>query len=197
MSTMETAPTARGQMRADALRNRDRLLEVAGLAFAEHGVDASLEDIARRAGVGIGTLYRHFPTRQALAEAVYRSRIEALRAEAESLLAGPSPGDALAAWLRSLVAFGSTHRGLAEFLKSALREEGSDLAWCKETMRAAGGALLLRAQQTGAVRADLEVTDLLRLAHGISWAADSPDGTRVERFLSLMLDGIRQNPSAT
>ena len=192
MSTTDAPPPTQRPMRADARRNYDLLLAAAGAAFAEHGVETSLEEIARRAGVGIGTLYRHFPTREALAEAVYRARIEALRAEAEELITALSPEEALAAWLRSLVSFGGTHRGLAEFLKAALRDEGSDLAWCKETMRAAGGALLIRAQQSGAVRPDLEVSDLLRLAHAISWAAESSDGARADRFLSLMLDGLRR-----
>ncbi len=193
MSTSDALTPFPRPMRADARRNYDLLLAAAGAAFAEHGMEASLEDIARRAGVGIGTLYRHFPTRESLAEAVYRARIEALREEAESLLAAPSPEEALAVWLRSLVKFGSTQRGLALFLKTALREDGSNLAWCKETMRAAGGALLLRAQQSGAIRPDLEVSDLLRLAHAISWAVEPPtDGDRTDRYLSLMLDGLRR-----
>ena len=164
-------------MRADARRNYERLLEAANAAFAEHGVEASLEQIARRSGVGIGTLYRHFPTRQALAEAVYRAQIETLCALAEDLLASPAPDEALATWLRAIVVFGSTKRGLAEFLKVAMRDEGSSLAWCKNALYGAGEALLLRAQQSGAIRPDVEIADLLRLAHGISWAAEmTPDG---------------------
>lgn len=193
MSMTDALTPAPRSMRADARRNYDLLLAAAGAAFAEHGIEASLEEIARRAGVGIGTLYRHFPTREALAEAVYRARIEALRDEAERLLTAPSPEEALAAWLRSLVVFGSTQRGLSMFLKTAVLEEGSSLAWCKETMRAAGGALLTRAQQSGAVRPDLEISDLLRLAHGVSWAIEPPsDGDRTDRFLSIMLDGLRR-----
>ncbi|MGH2411589.1 MAG: TetR/AcrR family transcriptional regulator, partial [Chloroflexota bacterium] len=139
-------------------------------------------------------LYRHFPTRESLAEAVYRARINELRIEAEGLLTAASPEAALTTWLRSLVVFGSTQRGLSTFLKAVMHDEGSSLAWCKQTMRAAGGALLNRAQQSGAVRPDLEVSDLLRLAHAISWAIEPPsDDDRTDRFLSLLLEGLRRH----
>src|ERR1700729_4527354 len=102
-------PEAPRPMRADARRNYDRLLSAAAAAFAEHGADdASLEEIARRAGVGIGTLYRHFPTRQALLEAVYRDQVDGMRAKADELLASDSPSGALAEWLHALSAFSST-----------------------------------------------------------------------------------------
>ena len=190
MSTIDAPAPSPRPMRADARRNYELLLTAANAAFAEHGIEASLEDIARRAGVGIGTLYRHFPTREALAMAVYREQIEALRAQAEDLLDAPSPGEALAAWLRTYVIFGSTQRGLAEFLKGTMRddEQRSSLKWCKEVLRSGGGALLTRAQQTGTVRTDIEIADLLKLAHAISWAADGVD--RTDRLVSLVLDGL-------
>src|SRR6266702_4679594 len=104
---------ARRPMRADARRNYQALLSAANAAFIEQGADdASLEEIARRAGVGIGTLYRHFPTRQALLEAVYRDQVEVMSARAEELLADAPPGEALVAWLRALVDFGRTKRML-------------------------------------------------------------------------------------
>jgi AcrR family transcriptional regulator len=187
-------------MRADARRNYELLLAAAGAAFAEHGVEASLEDVARRAGVGIGTLYRHFPTRQALAQAVYRAQIEAICAQAEQLLTASSPGEALATWLQSLVDFGATKRGLAEFLKASMQDDGSSLTWSKDAMRSSGGALLARAQQAGVVRPDIEIGDLLRLAHAISWASEStPEGTAgANRCLSLLMDGLRRHePTAT
>src|SRR6266702_7031907 len=110
---MSATSPPEGAMRADARRNRQRLIEAALAAFAEHGADdASLDEIARRAGVGIGTLYRHFPTRQALLEAVYRSQVEALRGRAEELLVSAPPGEALVTWLRATVEFGSTKRSL-------------------------------------------------------------------------------------
>src|SRR5260370_38546027 len=114
------APAVAGEpraMRADAQRNYERLLSAAMAAFTEHGADdASLEEIARRAGVGIGTLYRHFPTRQALLEAVYRAQADALRARAGELVGSDAPGEALAAWRRALVAFSSTKHSLTSAL---------------------------------------------------------------------------------
>src|SRR6266567_2776996 len=105
------------RMRADARRNFQRLLSAAAAEFAEHGADdVSLEQIARRAGVGIGTLYRHFPTRQALLEAVYRDQVEALRGRAEELLETAPPGEALVSWLEALVTFGRTKRRLTSAL---------------------------------------------------------------------------------
>ncbi len=178
-------------MRADARQNYAKLLAAARAAFAEHGPDAPLDDIARRAGVGIGTLYRHFPTRQALLEAVYLDSIEELGAEAESLLDAPSPGDALATWLRSLLAHNLTQRGLKEAL---MLTAGSELAAsCKLQMRAAGAALLARAQQAGAIRPDAEIGDLMRFVHGIALATEQTgEGPgRAERLLALMMDGLR------
>jgi AcrR family transcriptional regulator len=107
---------ARAQ-RCDAARNRDRLLEAASDAFAERGVDASLEDIAKRAGVGIGTLYRHFPTRDALVEGVYRHNVELLCAGADELRATEAPDEALAQWMQRFVAYVASKKGLATYLK--------------------------------------------------------------------------------
>jgi AcrR family transcriptional regulator len=184
-------------MRADARRNLERLLEAATAAFAEHGADACLEDIAERAGVGIGTLYRHFPTRRALVEAVYRDQIEALRAQANELLTAPSPEEALATWLRAVVRHSIVKRGLAEFLQAIMREEGSNLAWCREAMRAAGAALLERAQRAGVVRSDADINDVLRLTHAIALSVGpSSDGVdQTDRLLSIVLDGLRRSPS--
>src|SRR5215212_3623398 len=118
--TCEIAPH---RLRADARRNRDRLIAAARDAFAEHGAEASLDDIARRAGVGPGTLYRHFPTRMDLMEAVYRDGVEGLCAEANALLSAPSPGDALATWLRSFLGYVATKRGLASALMAIAGDE--------------------------------------------------------------------------
>jgi AcrR family transcriptional regulator len=173
------------------------LLTVASAVFAEQGAEACLEEIAERAGVGIGTLYRHFPTRRALAEAVYRDQIEALVAQARDLLVFPASDEALAIWLRAVVRHSATKRGLAEFLKTTMGEAGSDLTWCRDAMREAGGALLDRAQRAGTVRPDADISDLLRLTHGIAWAADhAPDGVDLtDRLLALMLDGLRNKVS--
>ncbi len=116
-STPAPAPaSAQRPMRADARRNYERLVATATAAFAERGAEASLDDIARRAGVGSGTLYRHFPTRQALLEAVYRDQVEELCSQARELLASPSPGDAFATWLRAMASYMTTKRGLSSLM---------------------------------------------------------------------------------
>jgi AcrR family transcriptional regulator len=183
------------RLRADAQRNCDRLLQAAAAAFAEHGTDASLDDIARRAGVGIGTLYRHFPTRQALLEAVYREQMEALAAEADSLLGAESPGTALARWLRSVLAHNMAHRGLKEVLMNG--EPSEQVTSAKVRMRAAGGALLERAQHAGAVRSDLDIGDLLRLVYSIALANEhaAEGAAAANRCLLVMIDGLRHQDS--
>jgi AcrR family transcriptional regulator len=174
-------------MRADARRNYQRLLAAAAAAFAERGADdVSLEEIARRAGVGIGTLYRHFPTRQALLEAVYHDQVDALEVLVAELLQSDSPGAALAEWLAALMAFGKAKRSLtAAMLDSEL------LSSCKEMLHAATDTLLARAQQAGAVRADVQGTDVIRLTHAVSLAADmGQDPGQAERMLALVLGGV-------
>jgi AcrR family transcriptional regulator len=173
-------------MRADARRNYQRLLAAAAEAFAERGADdISLEEIARRAGVGIGTLYRHFPTRQALLEAVYRDQVDALDARAAELMQADSPAAALAEWLAVLVAFGKTKRSLTTgMLDSEL------LSSCRDVLRGANDALLARAQQAGAVRAEVRGIDVIRLAHGVNMAADPEDPAQADRMLALLLDGL-------
>ena len=134
-------------MRADAQRNYQRLLSAAMAAFTEQGADdASLEEIARRAGVGIGTLYRHFPTRGALLEAVYRDQVEALRSRADELLESDAPDEALAAWLRALVAFSSTKHSLTSALLATLGQDSDLLSTCSMRICGAAEALLERAQ---------------------------------------------------
>ncbi|MGH2600730.1 MAG: TetR/AcrR family transcriptional regulator [Dehalococcoidia bacterium] len=187
-------------MRADARRNYQRLLAEAKAAFAEHGPDASLDDIARRAGVGIGTLYRHFPTRLALQEAVIREQTDALRARAEELLASPSPGDALAIWLRANLALASMSHGLGGAVMNTMLDGETGLSSSCTLMSAAAEALLVRAQQSGVVRADADIASVLRLANAIALATlDAPDrAAQSERLLSLVLDGLRhQAPTAT
>src|SRR5260370_34187238 len=156
-------------MRADAQRNYAKLLSAASAAFVESGADdVSLEEIARRAGVGIGTLYRHFPTRQALLEAVYREQVEALRAGADELLASGSPGEAFAAWLRALGAFSSTKRSLTSAMVATLGKDSEVMSACSKLIKESAGALLTQAQQAGAVRTAVNPTDLIRLVHGLN-----------------------------
>jgi AcrR family transcriptional regulator len=185
-------------MRADAQRNYAKLLSAASAAFVEHGADdVSLEEIARRAGVGIGTLYRHFPTRQALLEAVYLDQVEALRARAEELLVSASPGDALGAWLRALMAFVATKHSLTAALLPTLGKDSELLSTCAQVIRGSAEALLARAQQAGAVRADANALDLIRLLHGVSVATQRgpTDPGQADRMLALILDGLRPQPS--
>ena len=185
-------------MRADAQRNYQRLLSAAMAAFTEQGADdASLEEIARRAGVGIGTLYRHFPTRGALLEAVYRDQVEALRARAGELIESDAPGEALAAWLRALMAFSSTKRSLTSALLATLGKDSDLLSSCSMRICDAAEMLLKRAQQAGVARADADARDLIRLVHAVSIATQHAptDPGQTDRLLGLILDGLRPQPS--
>ncbi len=181
-----------GGMRADARRNYERLLAAAGEAFAERGADdVSLEEIARRAGVGIGTLDRHFPTRQALLEAVYRDQVDGLGARAAELIQADSPAAALAEWVAALVTFGKAKRSLTTALLEVLDKDSELLSSSRDVLRGATDALLERAQQAGAARTDVRGTDVIRLAHGVSMAADmGQDPGQADRMLSLVLDGL-------
>lgn len=189
------SPDCRAQ-RADARRNYDRLLVAAEAAFAEEGAEASLDGIARRAGVGIGTLYRHFPTRQHLLEAVFLSRVEDLRVEAECLLDAPSSLAGLEQWLRSHIAVGRNGRSLGASVMAAKLEEGSEVNTACARMAASGEALLARAQAEGAVGADIQLGDVLHLLHAMVVVNEGkPDcDERTERMLDLVLAGLRPVP---
>jgi AcrR family transcriptional regulator len=184
-------------MRADARRNYERLLVVAEAAFTQDGPDTSLEEIARRAGVGIGTLYRHFPTRTALLEAAYLERIEALRASADRLAREEQPGPALVAWLREFAQHNIRYRGLKGVLGQLVHDEGSPLSGSKDLVRAAARTVLVPAQQAGAIRPDVTVPELLRLVHALVLTAElTPQGTsEVDRMLTLLLDGLLHPPT--
>jgi AcrR family transcriptional regulator len=178
--------------RADARRNYDALIAAARECFAAHE-DASLEAIARRAGVGIGTLYRHFPTRQALLEAVYVDEVEALSASAAEL-SELEPWDALSTWLRQYVSFAATKRALAEELASSVGAETEVFALCKSVIFATGEPLLKRAQEAGVVRSDTEFIDVVRMIFGIA-AIPGADPDQIERILDVALDGLRYRPT--
>jgi AcrR family transcriptional regulator len=161
-------------------------------AFAEDGTSASLEDIARRAGVGIGTLYRHFPTRQDVFESVYVDEVEGLCRAANELPTDLSPWDALIAWLHRFVLYAATKRALAE----ALNHDSGVFLSCRGAIYAAGEPLLQRAQQAGAARPDTSFDDLVRLISGITMIHFAePD--QIERVLGLALDGLRYQPPGT
>lgn len=181
-------------MRADAARNRERLLEAAGKAFEKAGTQASLEDIARQAGVGVGTLYRHFPTREALIEALLREQLEALLALADELAHAPSPAQALDTWLRAALHNSCTYRGLAGPIVSATSAHcTSSLHTPCSRMREAGASLLARAQQAGEIRADVSACDVMTVVNAIAWSAEqSPSNpTRGALLLGIFLDGLR------
>ncbi|MER7401459.1 helix-turn-helix domain-containing protein [Streptomyces sp. NPDC000070] len=180
-------------MRADARRNYERLLKVAAEAFAEHGEGASLDDIAKRAGVGSGTLYRHFPTRHALLEAAYLDRIEAIAVRADELAAELPPGEALLEWLYELGTGMIQMRGLRALLGPAVTQSDSTVATaCGDSVKSAAGRLVRAAQGEGALRRDVDPVDVLRLAHGVSAAAELADGEggHIRRYLALLMEGL-------
>ncbi|MFC7625135.1 TetR/AcrR family transcriptional regulator [Microlunatus sp. GCM10028923] len=178
-------------LRANARRNRERLLAAAEEVVTERGTSASLRDIARRAEVGIGTLYRHFPTREALLEALMQERFERLQARADELLGEP-PYRAVVTWLRDLAAASATVHGLPDAVLSALRDRDSALHAACDGMRTAGARLLERAQSAGAIRADLTPSDLLALTAGLAWASDYAEDkeARLERLFAVMETGL-------
>ena len=183
-------------LRADARRNRERLIEVGREAFAEHGADAPMDDIARRAGVGAGTLYRHFPTREALLLAVYRSDIDTIAQRAQVLGAELPPLEALTAWLHEQLDYISHRHGVGAAIKKMLGSDTETLDYCRDTMRAAARGLLERAQQAGLVRADADATVLLRLVHAVGLATETAP-EQAELMLGIVVAGLRAADRAT
>lgn len=194
---MDAANTPGRRMRADARRNYERLLAEAEVGFRERGTEASLEEIARRAGVSIGTLYGHFPTRQALLEAMLHERIDRLVAIADELLTHPSPGEALARWARATVAQMSPYRGLATSLLHSLKDENSALYRSCQQMTAAGERLLERARTAGLVRAEVGAADMFALINAAAWVREQAPAEQGDRLLAFMLDGLRPVASET
>ena len=196
--TTRAAAPPRRPSRADAGRNYDRLLLEARRAFAELGAEVSLDVIARQAELGSATLYRHFPTRELLLEAVYRSEIEDFHASAADLLARRPPGDALVAWLHSVTDQLAALQGLRRLLVAALSDHGSEPPpWCRTTLEAAAARLLEAAQRSGELRPDLDPTTLLRLVNALAVVGESSAGqARPDRLLPLLIDGLRPRPTA-
>jgi AcrR family transcriptional regulator len=182
-------PCAPGK-RADARRNYDRLVAAAAAVFAERGADdVSLEEIARRAGVGIGTLYRHFPARQALLEAVYKDQVDGLEVLAGKLLASESPGSALCEWMRAFAAFGRTKRSLSSALVANKKSEL--MSACSMTLRGCTETLLSRAQEAGEARPEVQSADVMRLAHALILATEAPaDPDQPERLSDLIVGSV-------
>jgi AcrR family transcriptional regulator len=175
--------------RADARRNYEKLLTAAADAFAENGTATSLEDIARRADVGIGTLYRHFPTRQALLEAVYIDEVEEISRKANDLV-DLEPWEALVTWLRQFVRYAATKRALADEMMNTMDAEAPVFVSCRTAITAAGDLLLERAQKVGVVRPDTNFTDVGRMVAGIA-SIRTVDPGQVDRILDVALDGLR------
>ncbi|MFE6868842.1 TetR/AcrR family transcriptional regulator [Kitasatospora sp. NPDC057692] len=193
--TSSQGPTpAEPSQRTDARLNRERLVAAARDVFAEAGPGASLNEIARRAGVGPGTLYRHFPNRSALLTAVLGDRIETLGAHAERLLASEDADAALEQWLRAFLTHARVHQGMGSAL---LVESAGALGFdCRRRILDMAAALLARAQRHGTARADLAADDLLRLVIGIALATahDDQAGQQPERLLDLVLDAAHGAP---
>lgn len=178
--------------RADALRNRERILEEAKTAFTRAGGDISLEEVARQAGVGVGTLYRHFATRDALLESVYRAEVERLAQEAERLTAALPPLDALRTWMLLFVDYIETKKIIAPALNSIVGGPGRLFESSGTQIKAAIRALVTRAVASGEIRADLEPLDLLRALVGVSNVASAPDWQQsAKRLVDILLLGSR------
>ncbi|MEU8873465.1 TetR family transcriptional regulator [Streptomyces javensis] len=178
-------------MRADARKNRDHLLAVAGAVIAEQGVDASLRDIARKADVGLATLLRHFLTREALLEALLHTSFEQLTARAGALETSGSPEDALVSWLRDCVAWTTEYRGVTVLMAAAIEDTESALHASCVTLRAAGTRLLTRAQATGTARTDIDGTDLFALIAALAWLGDQPSlAPRADHLFDVVASAI-------
>lgn len=187
----EPSATSARKPRADAVRNRELVLAAAKAVFSAGGPDASLEAVARRAGVGIGTLYRHFPTREDLFEAVYRREVQQLGELAEALKNEAAPVDALRRWLRSNVEFVATKKGMLAALALTVHGSSELYAFSFDRLTRAVGALLDRAVAAGEIRADISAADLLRALVGMCYMHDQPGWqTSVLRLLDVFVDGL-------
>ena len=191
MSTSEASPQvqlARPQ-RADARRNYEKVLTAAREAFAEGGESTALEEIARRAGVGIGTLYRHFPTRKDLLAAVYEEEVQAICSSADDF-AGLPPWEALVGWLRRFTEYAVTKHALMDALMSYVDRDDPVFRSCRVAINTTGEALLAQAKVSGDVRPDAEFTDVGRMVAGIATIRGA-DAAQIDRILELALDGLR------
>jgi AcrR family transcriptional regulator len=181
--------------RADSLRNRDQLLAAAKMAFADHGADVALEEIARRAGVGIGTLYRHFPNRDAVLAAVYQREVDQLTVQGEALLAAKPAGDALEAWLDLLVDYLDTKKVVVPALRAS--DGGAQVyAASGGTVMAAYDRLVEAARDAGAIRADISNDDMRRILTGLSTGYDQPGwAPSARRLIGVLLVGLKPLPA--
>jgi AcrR family transcriptional regulator len=185
-------PAADRPLRADAQRNRDRLIATASKAFSHEGVDSSLEAIARAAGVGIGTLYRHFPNREALIEVVYRREVEMLSQAADELSATLPPDAALAEWMQRFVDYIAAKRGMSDGLKLLFESNSPLFAETAGLIPRALQVLVERAVAAGSIRADADSGDVLQALSSIYSASERPEWReRSRRLIRLLMDGLR------
>jgi len=183
-------------MRADAKKNYDHLFAVARDVVTEQGAAASLREVARKAGVGLGTLYRHFPTRESLLEALLRASFDELTARAGELETSGTPDDALMSWLREAVAVAHNYSGAIASMMAAIADPDSALHASCVTMRAAGARLLARAQAGGMARTDIDGTDLFALVGALAWLGDQPSlARRADHLFDVIASAILTNPS--
>jgi AcrR family transcriptional regulator len=191
-ASRKRSQSAARKPRTDAIRNRERVLEAAKTVFSAGGPEASLEAVARAAGVGIGTLYRHFPTREALFEAVYRREVQQLADLAEQLKQKAQPVDALREWMRSNVTFVATKKGMSTALALAAYKNPDLLSYSFDRLTRAVGGLLDRAIAAGEIRDDISPEDLLRALVGMCYMHDQPGWqTSVLRLVEVFIDGLR------
>ena len=192
--SVETEATIR-KPRADAVRNRERVLEAAKAVFSAGGAEASLEAVAKHAGVGIGTLYRHFPTREALYEAVYRREVEQLGELADALKDEARPVEALRRWISSNIEFVATKKGMAAALALAAHGSPELHSFSFERLTQAVGVLLDRAVKAGEIRTDVGPEDMLRALVGMCYLHDQPGWqSTVVRLMDVFVDGLRVQP---
>jgi AcrR family transcriptional regulator len=189
-------PFVKIDMRADAKKNYSRILEVAREVITERGPDASMRDIARTADVGLATLLRHFPTREALFEALLCTNLDALTQKANELETSNSPGEALGSWLHEWVAFAQSHRGVVALMAAAHTDPDSALYASCAAVHSASARILLRAQAEGAARADMNGDDLFALMTALGWAVDQPSfAPRADHLAHLIASAIRATPA--
>lgn len=189
MTASETTTEPTRKLRADAQRNYDALIEAARTAFRDSEADTSLEEISRRAGVGIGTLYRHFPTRLALLEAVYRDEVDELDRKSQQLIGSGDPRDGLRQWLELFLDYAATKRALFHELVEAIGKDSELLTHSRGVIERSADGVLGQAQAAGAVRTDIEVSDLLRLVGGCTMMPGSTEEQR-RRMLTVVVDGL-------
>jgi AcrR family transcriptional regulator len=195
MSVETEAEAMPRKPRADAVRNRERVLEAAKAVFSSGGAEASLEAVARRAGVGIGTLYRHFPTREALYEAVYRREVEQLGELADTLKDEAKPVEALRRWISSNIEFVATKKGMAAALAVAAHASPELHSFSFERLTQSIGVLLERAVKAGEIRTDVSPEDLFRALVGMCYLHDQPGWqSTVVRLMDVFVDGLRVQP---